>query len=91
VSSANGEQFWFREAALALSRTMRATKPRLELWHPSDCIGEVGAAAVPCAIAVAMAAARKAYAPGRGVLGQFGADDGGRVALVFDTVFDTAV
>jgi 3-oxoacyl-[acyl-carrier-protein] synthase-1 len=82
ITDANGEQYYFKEAALALSRTFRTRKERFDIWHPADCIGEVGAAIGPCAFGVVLAAVRKKYAPGPGVLGHFGADSGERVALV---------
>jgi 3-oxoacyl-[acyl-carrier-protein] synthase-1 len=82
ITDANGEQYWFKEAALALSRTVRAGRERLELWHPADCVGETGAAAGLCVLGVALAAARKGYAPGRVTLCHFGTDDGARAALI---------
>jgi 3-oxoacyl-[acyl-carrier-protein] synthase-1 len=82
LTDSNGEQYWFKEAALALTRTLRVRKERFEIWHPADCIGEAGAAIGPCALSVALAAARKNYAPGRGPLCHFGGDDGERLALV---------
>jgi 3-oxoacyl-[acyl-carrier-protein] synthase-1 len=82
ICDANGEQYRFKEASLALSRTMRVLKCMIELWHPADCIGEIGAAIVPCALGVARAAATKGYAPGKGVLCHFGNDEGPRAALV---------
>jgi 3-oxoacyl-[acyl-carrier-protein] synthase I len=82
ITDANGEQYVFKEAALGLSRTMRILKPEFDIWHAADCIGEVGAASVPCAVAVAHAAAVKQYAPGPGVLAHFGNDAGERAALV---------
>jgi 3-oxoacyl-[acyl-carrier-protein] synthase-1 len=82
ITDANGEQYWFKEAALAVTRTLRTRKELFEIWHPVDCIGEVGAAIGPCALTVALAAARKNYAPGRSVLGHFGEADGERLALV---------
>ena len=42
-----GEQYYFKEAALALSRTLRVRKERVELWSPADCIGECGAMTGP--------------------------------------------
>ena len=66
LTDANGEQYWFKEAGLAVTRTLRVTKEDFEIWHPVDCIGEIGAAIGPCALGVALAAARKNYAPGPG-------------------------
>lgn len=82
IADLNGEQFYFKEAALALTRTLRVRKERFDIWHPADCIGEVGAAVIPCALAVALAAAQKGYAPGPGLLGHFGNDDGRRAAII---------
>jgi 3-oxoacyl-[acyl-carrier-protein] synthase I len=82
ITDSNGEQYWFKEAALAVTRVLRERKEDFFIWHAADCIGETGAAAGPVALAVALAAARKGYAPGPGVLCHFGSDDGVRVALL---------
>ena len=82
ITDSNGEQYWFKEAALALTRTLRARKEQFEIWHPADCIGETGAAIGPCALGVGLAAAVKNYAPGPGVLGHFSAEDSERLAFV---------
>jgi 3-oxoacyl-[acyl-carrier-protein] synthase I len=81
ICDANGEQYIFKEAAIALARTLRGQKDVPDIWHAADCIGEVGAATVPCALAVAWAAAHKHYAPGTGVIAHFGNDDGERAAV----------
>lgn len=88
ITDSNGEQYWFKEAALALTRTIRVIKYGFDIWHPADCIGEIGAAAGPCALGVALAATRKKYAVGPGMLCHFGADDGERAALVLDGDLD---
>jgi 3-oxoacyl-[acyl-carrier-protein] synthase-1 len=82
LTDCNGEQYLFKEAALAMTRTLRARKERFEIWHPADCIGEVGAAIGPCILGVGLAAVRKRYAPGPGALCHFSADNGERLALV---------
>jgi 3-oxoacyl-[acyl-carrier-protein] synthase-1 len=82
ITDCNGEQYLFKEAALAMTRTLRVRKELFEIWHPADCIGEVGAAALPSAFGVAFAAARKNYAPGPGTLCHFSGEDGIRLALV---------
>lgn len=82
ITDVNGEQYGFKEAALALARTMRERKEEFDIWHPADCIGEVGAAVVPVVLGVALAAARKEYAPGPGVLCHFGGDSADRMALI---------
>jgi 3-oxoacyl-[acyl-carrier-protein] synthase-1 len=82
LSDANGEQYRFKETALALARSIKVVKQEFRAWHTADCIGEVGAASVPCAVAYARAAALKGYAPGLGTLAHFGNDSGERAALV---------
>lgn len=82
ITDANGEQYWFKEAALALTRTMRVRKAEMDLWHPADCIGEIGAAVVPCVLGVALFADMKRYAPGPGVLCHFSAEGPDRGVLV---------
>ena len=77
-----GDQYAFKEAALAVLRTMRVRKESFYLWHPADCVGRVGAASVPLMLGLALAASRKAYAPGPGVLCHFTDDDGVRAAVV---------
>jgi len=82
IADVSGKQYAFREAALAVGRTLRINKTSFELWHPADCVGDVGAAVGPLILGVALTAARKGYAPGRGVLCHFGNEDGARAAVV---------
>jgi 3-oxoacyl-[acyl-carrier-protein] synthase-1 len=82
----SGEQYGFKEATLGLARTMRARKAEFDIWHPADCIGEIGAATVPCILAVAKAVSEKGYAPGSGVLCHVGNDDGTRAAMILQNV-----
>jgi 3-oxoacyl-[acyl-carrier-protein] synthase-1 len=82
IADLSGEQYSFKEAALTAARGVRKVKTRFELWHPADCIGEVGAAAGGCILGLALTASRKGYAPGPGVLCQFGTDDGERAAVL---------
>jgi 3-oxoacyl-[acyl-carrier-protein] synthase-1 len=82
LTDISGEQYYFKEAALALSRTLRQPKQSFDLWHPAECIGEVGAAIGPVLLAVADAAFRKAYSAGPGILIHCANDGGERAALV---------
>ena len=84
IADLSGEQYRFKEASLALSRLIRAKREQQALWHPADCVGETGAAAVPLMLGVALTAARKRYAPGPMGLLQAANDDGRRIALVLD-------
>jgi 3-oxoacyl-[acyl-carrier-protein] synthase I len=83
ITDISGEQFYFKEAALALARTARARKADFDIWHPAECIGETGAVAGVALLVVADAATRKAYAPGPGVLCHAANDAGHRAAAVF--------
>jgi 3-oxoacyl-[acyl-carrier-protein] synthase I len=82
LTDIGGSQRAFKEAALALARTMRTSKDEFDIEHPADCVGSVGAASVPLLLGVALAAARKGYAPGQGVLCHCGDDNGLRAAFV---------
>jgi 3-oxoacyl-[acyl-carrier-protein] synthase-1 len=82
IADVAGEHYAFKEAALALLRTMRVRKENFFLWHPADCVGRVGAASVPLILGVALAAARRSYSPGPGALCHFADDDGLRAAVV---------
>ena len=82
ITDVNGEQYGFKEAALALLRSMRVRKERFDIWHPAECTGEVGAAIVPVVLGVTLAAMRKGHTPGSGVLCHFGNDDPRRASLV---------
>jgi len=82
ITDNSGEQYYFKEAALALSRTLRVRKEEFDIWHPADCIGEVGAAIGAANFAKAHAACCKAYARGRSILVHAGNDAGRRTAAV---------
>jgi 3-oxoacyl-[acyl-carrier-protein] synthase I len=82
ITDNSGEQYYFKEAALALSRTLRVRKEEFDIWHPADCIGEVGAAIGTAILAKALAACRKAYSRGHSILAHAGNDAGRRAAAV---------
>ncbi|MGH8137958.1 MAG: hypothetical protein ACREVV_07155 [Steroidobacteraceae bacterium] len=80
ITDVSGEQYYFKEATLAVARLLRHNKATFDIWHAAECIGEVGAAAGPVALAVADAAFRKGYAPGSTVLLHTSDDSGVRAA-----------
>lgn len=82
ITDIGGEQYYFKEAALALSRTLRQRKAEFDIWHPAECVGEAGSAIGPTLLAVADCACRKAYAAGPGILIHLANDAGQRAALV---------
>jgi len=82
IADLSGEQYYFKEAALAVARVMRVLKHGFDIWHPAECIGETGALAGAATIAVAEAACRKKYARGSNMLLHAAADSGQRVATI---------
>ena len=82
IADMNGEQYRFKEAALAITRILRDRKVLFSLWHPADSIGEVGAATLPAMLAMLYYGARKDYLPGPMFLGHLGNDDDKRSAFV---------
>lgn len=82
ITDISGEQYYFKEAALALSRVLRVRMEEFDLWHPAECIGESGAVTGLAGIIVAEAATRKRYAKGPNVLWHAAADGGYRAAAV---------
>jgi 3-oxoacyl-[acyl-carrier-protein] synthase I len=86
IADLSGEQYGFKEATLAFTRILRQRKEHFYIWHPADCIGEVGAAIVPVMLGVFFASTRKNYSLGPMVLCH-GANDGAeRMALVMKQV-----
>jgi 3-oxoacyl-[acyl-carrier-protein] synthase-1 len=81
ITDVSGEQYYFKEAALALSRTLRQRKEEFDHWHPAQYTGEAGALAGVSVIALADAACRKGYTKGPGILAHMGIDAGPRAAL----------
>jgi 3-oxoacyl-[acyl-carrier-protein] synthase-1 len=84
VTDLSGEQYYFKEAALAMARLLRVRKEEFDLWHPADCIGELGAAAGVAVVTIANAACSKGIAPGPRVLCHAASDSGQRAAAVLE-------
>jgi 3-oxoacyl-[acyl-carrier-protein] synthase I len=82
ISDVSGEQYYFKEATLAVSRLLRRRKEVFDLWHPAECVGETGSAIGPLMFAVAITALIKGYAPGPAVLVHASNDAGQRMAAV---------
>ena len=81
ITDLSGEHYYFKEASLALSRTLRQRKEEHDLWHPAECIGEAGALAGLAVAALADAASRKGYAKGPVALAHLANDGGQRGAF----------
>jgi 3-oxoacyl-[acyl-carrier-protein] synthase-1 len=82
ITDLSGEQYYFKEATIALSRILRVRKEEFDIWHPAECIGEAGALAGLATLVVAEAACRKGYRSGPGVLCHAGNDAGERTAII---------
>ncbi len=82
ITDVSGKQYYFKEAALALGRILRVRKEEFDIWHPADCVGEVGAAVGGVMFGVIHSACQKGYSKGHEILFHTGNDDGKRVAMV---------
>lgn len=51
ITDITGEHYYFKEASLALSRTLHKRVEEFDIMHPTDCVGEAGAATGPLVIA----------------------------------------
>jgi 3-oxoacyl-[acyl-carrier-protein] synthase I len=81
ITDISGEQYYFKEAALALARTLHRRKEEFDIWHPAECTGEQGAVAGVSIIALAREACRKAYTKGPNIVAHMANDAGSRAAL----------
>lgn len=81
ITDNSGEQYYFKEAELALSRTLRVRKEEFDIWHPAECTGETGAASGIAIVATAHAACAKRYGKGPNILAHMANDGGQRAAL----------
>lgn len=81
ITDVSGEHYYFKEAALALSRTMRFLKEEFDIWHPAECTGETGAAAGVAVVALAQAACLRGYGKGPNILAHLANDAGQRAAM----------
>lgn len=84
ITDNSGEQYYFKEATLALSRTLRQRKEAFDIWHPAECIGEAGAVSGVAVIAAAREACFKGYAPGHNILTHWANDAGQRAAVILE-------
>ena len=83
IIDASGGQYAFKEATLAFGRLDRTKRTEFDVWHPADCIGEVGAVIGLVMIAVLKSACEKGYSKGSDVLLHVGNDDGRRSSMIF--------
>ena len=84
ISDLTGESYGFREQALVIGRLLRVHREEgYPLWHPSEYVGDTGAAAGVLQLAMAFHAYEGSYAPGKVAMCFTGTDRGRRaVALL---------
>ncbi|MCT7374148.1 beta-ketoacyl synthase N-terminal-like domain-containing protein [Chelativorans salis] len=82
ISDLVGEQYWFKQTALASLRLLRGRHEFQDLWSPAESLGNIGAACVPLMAGMAWMAARKGYAAGNPVLIEASNDSGACGAAV---------
>ncbi|NGM46372.1 3-oxoacyl-ACP synthase [Rhodobacter sp. SGA-6-6] len=86
ISDLIGEQYFFKQAALASLRLERGRTPFQDLWSPAENLGNIGAAVVPVMLAQLLTAEARGYAPGSPALMEGSGDDGACGAAVFHAV-----
>lgn len=64
VIDLNGERWRFFEWSMADGRSPPPAPTFRQLWHPADCLGDVGAATGPALLAIAARAFERGYAVG---------------------------
>jgi 3-oxoacyl-[acyl-carrier-protein] synthase I len=90
VSDLNGERFKFKEAAFAAARLdrvppegrSRRAKGFVQMWHPCEYLGEIGAAISPCLLGWTYEAGMKGYLPSLHAMLHASEDEGERMAIV---------
>jgi 3-oxoacyl-[acyl-carrier-protein] synthase-1 len=80
VLDLNGESWRFFEWSLADTRNPPPAPTFRQLWHPADCLGDVGAATGPALLAVAARAFERGYAVGDALPVITSSDPGERAA-----------
>lgn len=78
----NGESYRAREWGLTRIRLGKIFAEQIELWHPADCIGDVGVASGGVLLAIAIRALQRGYAPSSRCLIWSSDDQGARAAVV---------
>jgi 3-oxoacyl-[acyl-carrier-protein] synthase-1 len=82
ISDLIGEQYWFKQSALAQMRHLRGRHDFQDFWSPAESLGNIGSAVVPVMLGMAYVAAQKGYAAGNPVLIEASNDAGACGAAV---------
>ena len=80
-----GEQYWFKQSALASQRLLRGRHDFQDLWSPSESLGNVGAAVGPIMLGMAYKASLEGYDAGNPVLIEASNDEGACGAAILAT------
>ena len=83
ITDISGEQYGFKEATLALNRSLTEyKKENIGIWNPADCIGDVGVASGVAMLGVCLQSTQKSYAPGKNILYHVSNTDQSRAAII---------
>ncbi|ASJ76799.1 3-oxoacyl-ACP synthase [Granulosicoccus antarcticus] len=82
ITDLSGEHYYFREAALALSRTLRVLRDEFDILHPADCVGETGTALGFIILGYQLDLIRTHPPDFPQLIAHFSNDDGRRAAIV---------
>ncbi|WP_031432418.1 3-oxoacyl-ACP synthase [Methylomarinum vadi] len=82
VADVSGELYHFKETSLAFSRIDRTHRTEFDIWHPADCVGEIGSAIGIVIIAMIKTACENDYGKGNTILCHLGNDDGKRSSMI---------
>jgi 3-oxoacyl-[acyl-carrier-protein] synthase I len=82
ISDLIGEQYWFKQTALASLRLVRGRHEFQDLWSPAESLGNVGAVSLPLMVAWTLTAAVKGYAAGDPVFIETSSDSGACAAAL---------
>lgn len=82
ICDLNGETYRSREWGYSQVKLHAALKAVQTLWHPADCVGDMGAASGALLAVVAARAFQRGYAPDGRTLVWAGSDNGDRCAVV---------
>lgn len=86
LSSASGEDYFFKEVATASTQTLEKKVDEQPLWLPATHLGETGTAVGGTMLVMAFYAMQNGYAPGKTAIGMLSDDDNQRAAFVIEYV-----
>ena len=84
-SSMNGESYWSKELAVAITRNKNAFSDDYHVAHPADCFGDLGSATGGALIALASQGLLSQHISGPQLV-QCSSDQSYRAALCIDTI-----